>query len=124
MSKIKNKHRLKHKEIRSLEHQLKNNLSTKISIDNRIVESGKIENIEFIFLDSEPCFFIKDNTCFFTIIGIQKINPTERFVIVDMGAIKFVTNGADVMAPGIVKADPVIQKNDSIYSFRTSTENP
>ncbi|HWG91611.1 MAG TPA: PUA domain-containing protein [Candidatus Thermoplasmatota archaeon] len=41
--------------------------------------------------------------------------PPKRYVTVDMGAIKFVTNGADVMAPGIVEADPAIQPGDLVW---------
>ena len=32
-----------------------------------------------------------------------------------MGAVGFVTNGADVMSPGIVDADPQIQPGDLIW---------
>ena len=35
-----------------------------------------------------------------------------KTVVVDMGAIRFVTNGADVMRPGITKIDPSIKKGD------------
>jgi len=45
---------------------------------------------------------------------LQK-RPTKAFVTVDMGAIKFVNNGADVMAPGIVEADPAIQVGDLVW---------
>jgi len=37
-----------------------------------------------------------------------------KTVVVDMGAIRFVTNGADVMRPGITKIEPTIKKNDII----------
>lgn len=40
---------------------------------------------------------------------------TLKKVVVDMGAIKFITvNGADVMRPGITKIDPSIKKGDII----------
>ncbi len=40
---------------------------------------------------------------------------TLKTVIVDMGAIKFITlNRADIMRPGITKIDPDIRKNDII----------
>jgi PUA domain protein len=41
--------------------------------------------------------------------------PTKAHVTVDMGAVKFVNNGADVMAPGIVEADPAIQVGDLVW---------
>jgi PUA domain protein len=45
---------------------------------------------------------------------LQK-KPGKAFVTVDMGAVKFVNNGADVMAPGIVEADPAIQPGDLVW---------
>jgi PUA domain protein len=47
--------------------------------------------------------------------GAMAMKPTKRFVTVDMGAVKFVTNGADVMAPGIVEADPAIMPGDWVW---------
>jgi PUA domain protein len=35
-------------------------------------------------------------------------------VVVDMGAIRFVCNGADVMAPGIVRYEGTFAKNDLV----------
>lgn len=35
-------------------------------------------------------------------------------VTVDMGAVPYVTNGADVMAPGITKLDPGLKKDDYV----------
>lgn len=37
-----------------------------------------------------------------------------RKIVVDMGAIRFVTNGADIMRPGITKIDPSIEKGDIV----------
>jgi PUA domain protein len=46
---------------------------------------------------------------------LMQKKPTKRFVTVDMGAVKFVNNGADVMAPGITEADPGIQPGDVVW---------
>ncbi|TFF97212.1 MAG: DUF1947 domain-containing protein [Promethearchaeota archaeon] len=37
-----------------------------------------------------------------------------KTVVVDMGAVKFVTNGADIMRPGITKIDTDIEKGNII----------
>ena len=37
-----------------------------------------------------------------------------KTIVVDKGAIRFVTNGADVMRPGITKIDPLIKKDDIV----------
>lgn len=47
--------------------------------------------------------------------GFLATKPPKRFVTVDMGAVKFVLNGADVMAPGIVEADPAIAPGDLVW---------
>jgi PUA domain protein len=49
---------------------------------------------------------------FLSMRGLLAYRPQARFVTVDMGAVKFVANGADVMAPGIVEADPALQPGD------------
>jgi PUA domain protein len=46
---------------------------------------------------------------------LMQKRPTKAFVTVDMGAVKFVNNGADVMAPGITEADPAIQPGDLVW---------
>ena len=35
-------------------------------------------------------------------------------IVVDKGAIRFVTNGADIMRPGITKIDPLIKKDEIV----------
>ena len=35
-------------------------------------------------------------------------------IVVDMGAIRYVTNGADIMRPGITEIDPTIKKDEII----------
>lgn len=41
-------------------------------------------------------------------------NNFLKIITVDMGAVKFVANGADIMRPGITTADPTIAKNDIV----------
>jgi len=113
--KVKNRHRLKSKDIRNLLNELNNDFHCNFFDDKSIVESGEVEGVKIIFIDGMPCFMYQNNRIFFTLIGLNKYNPKERFVVVDMGAIKFVTNGADVMAPGIVDADINILENDQVW---------
>ena len=55
------------------------------------------------------------NKIVFTLHGLNKYKPKKNFVVVDMGAVKFVTNGADVMAPGVVDADSDILEGDQVW---------
>ena len=115
MVKIKNKHRLKNKDIQKLFNEIHSNLNMNIESSFNSVEIGVIDDFELIFLDKVPCFFRKDKQLFYTIKGLMHFSPSCRFVTVDMGAVKFVTNGADIMAPGIVDADKSISVDDVVW---------
>jgi len=71
-------------------------------------EASKIEVAEFeektIFILNEKIEFIEDENGLYPYLGGSYLGILPR-VIVDMGAIRFVCNGADVMAPGITKMD-------------------
>jgi PUA domain protein len=55
-----------------------------------------------------------ENGPFFTVRGALEFAPKKNMVIVDSGAVSFIVNGADVMAPGIVDADPEIAPGDPV----------
>ncbi len=53
---------------------------------------------------------------FLTVKGLMKFGAGERrAVTVDMGAVPFVTKGADLMVPGILDIDPTIKASDWCY---------
>jgi len=50
-----------------------------------------------------------------TVRGLLAFPASRRAATVDMGAIRFIYNGADVMAPGIIDADPGIRAGDLVW---------
>jgi len=115
MVKVKNKHRLKRKEIKELLERIHQDIDSDFVFPNDNIEKGTLEQCDLIFIDGAPLFLEKDNDVFFTLVGLLQSKPRNRYVVVDMGAVRFVINGADVMAPGIVDADESIQKNDMVW---------
>ena len=113
--KIKNRHRLKSKDIKFFQNELKNILGSFFINEKSLVETGDLDGIKIILVDGEPCFMYHENKIFFTLNGIKKYSPQKNFVIIDMGAVKFVTSGADVMAPGIIDADESIDIDDQVW---------
>jgi PUA domain protein len=113
--KVKNRHRLKKREIRDILDQLSQTFSGPFFTPLSSVEVGTLAEYTVIFVDDDIDFIVIQEKVFFTLAGLNKYHPTERFVTVDMGAVGFVTNGADVMAPGIVDADPGIQTDDQVW---------
>lgn len=66
-----------------------------------------------ILKDNKEVFFYVKDELVPNLKVIQKNNFLKK-IIVDVGAIKFVTNGADVMRPGVKDIDSTIKKGDVI----------
>ncbi len=59
-----------------------------------------------------------------TLHGIMDLGPTKKYITVDMGAVRFLANGADVMAPGVVEADPNIEKDELVFIRDINNKRP
>lgn len=70
---------------------------------------------DVIFVNGKVLGLVYEGTPFLTVRGLLEYGATKRFVTVDMGAVKFIYNGADVMGPGIVGADPCIAPGDLVW---------
>jgi len=113
--KIKNRHRLKEREVRELTNNLRTRFHEDFFDSKAIVDIGTLEEFTVLFVDDSIDFIINNNKLVFTLQGLYKYQPKTNFVVVDMGAVVFITKGADVMAPGITDADSMIQKDDVVW---------
>jgi PUA-domain protein len=71
----------------------------------------KDDNI--IMVNNEPMFFYYENKLIPTLKHLLKNNILKK-IIVDMGAVRFVVAGADVMRPGIVNLEEGILKDEFV----------
>ena len=78
------------------------------------VEILEAEPNSFILVDGEPYIIIIDGEPFPTLKAALANEINGKKVTVDMGAIRFVSNGADIMSPGIVAADEGIEAGDIV----------
>jgi PUA domain protein len=90
---------------------------------------GKLEVLEtsertLILLNGVPVALCIDKTPFFTVRGAIELNPRRHLVTVDMGAVQFIRNGADVMSPGIVDADESITPGDFVVIIEERHNKP
>ena len=121
---FRNRHRLKRKEIKNLLNTIQNKFSIPLFTEKSAVDTAQYEHMKLILVDDDIDFFHYKDTIFFTLKGVNKYHPKKYYVIVDMGAVGFVTNGADVMVPGIVDADPQIQPGDLIWIADETHKKP
>jgi len=116
MNKISKRHFLKSKEVRKLMAEIEEKL--KISRENFGKKNPKIEVAEFdkikIFIfDSKPLIASHKDALFPTLFFDDSLRSLPK-VIVDMGAVPHICNGADIMAPGIVELEGKFCKGDLI----------
>ena len=109
---MKNRHKLRKKEAKELRNQIKNMLGCEIDGD---IEIAEYENWKIFLINGEFVGLFIDGLPFLNVHGLKKYRAVKRFVTVDDGAIKFILNGADVMAPGIISADENIRKGDIVW---------
>jgi len=124
VGKIKNRHRLKAKDIDVFCQQIKNQFQEDFFTGNDTIEIGQIEEYEVLLVNGDIDFIIHEDVLFFTLKGVYKYHPTRNYVLVDMGAVPFVTNGADIMAAGIVDADDQIQPMDQVWIADQTHKKP
>lgn len=105
------KHRLSKSDIKTLNARLaslKLELSKKDAVDILDTESG-----QSYLVNGKPWLFEQDGELVphLKMLQERQVLPT---VTVDMGAVKFVVNGADVMRPGITKIEEGIATGDMV----------
>ena len=93
---------------------------------NPIVKLNLIETDteDIILIDGTPMIMWIDGEPFPTIKGALELDIQSRYVVVDMGAVKFVIKGADIMSPGIIDADPNIKAGDLVIIIEESHRKP
>ena len=113
--KIKNRHRLKERDVKELSADLQTRFGDDFLKGKIVVDIGSVEEFTVLLVDDSIDFMMHNNKVFFTLQGLMKYQPKAKYVVIDMGAVGYITKGADVMAPGISDADLMIQKDDFVW---------
>ena len=104
--KIKKRYFLKKKKVKAIKEELGDYGSF---INNKdTLEMLEAEDYDFILVNGEPYIIMINGKPYPTLKAALNIELDSKVVVVDMGAVRFVTKGADVMSPGIVDADESI----------------
>ena len=81
------------------------------------------EKYKLILVNKKPEFFYYEEKIVPTLKLLQQKDVLKK-ITVDMGAVKFVVNGADIMRPGIVEIDEDINQNDFIVIIDVNNKKP
>ena len=120
--KIRKRYYLQKKKLKKVRNEL-GDFSALISPKSK-VEILESDLYDVILVDGKPLIMMIDDIPVPTIKGALELEITKKYVVVDMGAVKFVAKGADVMSPGIVDADPGIQEGDFVIIIEETHRKP
>ncbi|MDQ1252859.1 MAG: hypothetical protein QG646_2001 [Euryarchaeota archaeon] len=97
---------------------------TMAGLEDNILEKITLDEYSLILVDGKPLLFEIEGQLFPTVRGAIEMKLNKRIVTVDKGAVRFVSNGADVMAPGIVEADSEIKEGDFVIIIEEAHRKP
>ncbi|MES3161976.1 MAG: RNA-binding protein [Halorubrum sp.] len=111
---VRSRHHLRSDDIRDIRDAIADQLG--VDIDGETFEFVEFVDADYevVLIDGEPAVFYVDDDPFLTVRGANDYGPKTGVVTVDAGAISFVSDGADVMRPGIVEADAAIREGNLV----------
>lgn len=93
-------------------------------LEDKTLEKITLEEYSLILVDGKPLLFEIEGHLFPTVRGALEMGLQKRVVTVDKGAIRFVSNGADIMAPGVIAAGPEIKEGDFVIIVEETHRKP
>jgi len=121
---IRKRKRMRSKEIKAFSVQLENTMGVKVFTEDDPVDLAESTDFNLLFVGNDILGIVLDGNPFLTVRGVIRYKPQKRFVTVDMGAVPFITNGADCMGPGIVEADESIVAGDMVWIRDVNNKMP
>ena len=106
---------MRRKEVIALAEELEQRLGCRVFEQSDILDVGEINKNKTVIQNGRAVALYLDTELFLTLYGLVCHPATKRWVTVDMGAVGYIANGADVMAPGIVDVDRSISPGDGVW---------
>lgn len=111
---VKSRHHLRSDAVSELETALEEGLDVTADGDTYELVEFEETDWEVVLIDGEPRVAYFDEEPFLTVRGANAYDPDKRLVTVDAGAVSFVSDGADVMRPGITEATDDVGPDDLV----------
>ncbi len=125
---IKGRRFARKKEIAAIRKEIEENfgeLAHLLDKKEKVEIAATSEDFSLILIRGTPYFFEREGEYFPTLKALLEMGEIkERYVVVDRGAIAFVTNGADIMRPGVVEVSEDIKKSDTVVILEEGHRKP
>ena len=120
-SRVQLRKNVKNKMLKDLESTFGEGMT---ELENKTLEKVTFDEYSLILVEGKPLLFEIEKHLFPTVRGALEMGLQKRLVVIDKGAIRFVSNGADIMAPGIQEADPDIKEGDLVIIVEETHRKP
>jgi len=111
---VKSRHHLRSDAVAAIQDALAERLGVDLTADTFEQVELTGGDWEVVLVDGDPLVFYAEGDPFLTVRGANEYPPERNVVTVDAGAVQFVSDGADVMRPGITEADESIEAGDLV----------
>jgi PUA domain protein len=111
---ISSRHHLRSDAVRDLEDALADGFGIELDVEGYERVEFADRETDLVLADGQPVAVYLDGEPAPTVRGANAATPTRRIVTVDAGAVSFVSDGADVMRPGITEATDDIEAGDLV----------
>ncbi len=117
--KIKNRHPISEDDVREANDAVQAHLGLRpLPEDDALVEKARAGHYELLLHEGKALIVLEGpqtDEPLPTLRALMGSRPEMHEVTVDMGAVPHLRNGADVMSPGITKADPAIEEGSLVW---------
>ena len=121
---IRKRKRLRNKDAKALADEIEAVLGVPVFGEGEPIDRAESTDFDLLFVGNSILGMVYEGKAFLTVRGIIKYKPARKYVTVDMGAVPFITNGADCMGPGIVECDPEIAEGDCVWIRDSKNKMP
>ncbi|MDS0220477.1 RNA-binding protein [Haloarcula sp. S1AR25-5A] len=111
---VKSRHHLRSDEVDTITTALSENLGVELDADSYEKVEFDDSDWDVVLVDGDPLVLYLNGEPFLTVQGANQYPPEKHVVTVDAGAVSFVSDGADIMRPGITEADDDISEGDLV----------
>jgi PUA domain protein len=117
---IRSRHHLRSDAVDEIETALAEGLGVDLDADTYELVELEDTTFDVVLVDGAPDVLYYEDEPFLSVRGANSHPPDAGVVTVDAGAVSFVSDGADVMRPGIVEADDEIEEGDLVVIVEES----
>ncbi|ESP87579.1 RNA-binding protein [Candidatus Halobonum tyrrellensis] len=111
---VKSRHHLRSDAVDEVRDRLADGLGIDLAGDAFELVELTGTPFDLVLVDGDPDVLYYEDEPFVTVRGANDHPPERGVVTVDAGAVSFVSDGADVMRPGITEADGGIEADDLV----------